>query len=282
MIHLVVGLGLIGGSLAKALSGQAGQEVWGIDTSRKTLDAALAEDAITKAADISDLGSADITWVCLHPRQARDFMIDHTACFKTNSIVTDVCGVKEYLVYPAHQARQARDVRYVGSHPMAGREFSGYAYAQGDLFKGASFILTPIEGTDHEAVDCLRKLADIIGFGQVVVTTPEHHDQVIAFSSQLAHVVSNAYVKSPMLQDEGGFSAGSFQDMTRVARLNADMWTDLFLTNGPALCRELDGLIDHLRQYREAIAQGDNENLHRLLEEGNALKLKSIQKDRKR
>jgi prephenate dehydrogenase len=281
MIHLVVGLGLIGGSLAKALSAHPGQQVWGLDTSRETLDAALAEGAIAKVVSGGDLAEADITWICLHPRQALDFILGHADDFGACHIVTDVCGVKTYLVYPAHQALRERGVRYVGCHPMAGREFSGYAYAQTNLFEGASFILTPLEDTDRDAVECLRDAAAMIGFGRVVVTTPEHHDQVIAFSSQLAHVVSNAYVKSPMLQDESGFSAGSFQDMTRVARLNADMWTDLFLANSPALSRELEGLIGHLEQYRDAIARQDGERLRRLLEEGNALKLQSIQRDGK-
>ena len=275
MTILVVGLGLIGGSLAKALARCTGHEIWGLDRDEVAAQAALEEGTLARIAGAGDLGAADLTLVCLHPRDTIRFLTDHAGDFKPGSIAADVCGVKTAVVEVAHPALQAAGVRYVGCHPMAGREFSGFAYAQADLFQGASFIMTPVEGTDPEAERTLEHLARAVGFGQVVRTTPQHHDRVIAFSSQLAHVVSSAFVKSPMLQDKSGFSAGSFQDMTRVARMNAGMWTELFLANAPALGEELDHLIRSLTEYREALASGDEAGLRALREEGNRLKIAS-------
>ena len=275
MTILVVGLGLIGGSLAKALAQCTGHEIWGLDRDSLAVQAALEEGTLARGASLEDLGAADVTLVCLHPRDTIHFLTGHAGRFRPGALVADVCGVKSAVVEAAHTVLQAAGVRYVGCHPMAGREFSGFAYAQADLFQGASFIMTPVEGTDPEAERVLEHLARAVGFGQVVRTTPQHHDRVIAFSSQLAHVVSSAFVKSPMLQDRSGFSAGSFQDMTRVARMNAGMWTELFLANAPALGEELDHLIHALTEYREALAAGDEAGLHALLEEGNRLKIAS-------
>ncbi len=275
MTILVVGLGLIGGSLAKALAQYTGHEIWGLDRDELAVQAALAEGTLARGASLEDLSAADLTFVCLHPRDTIRFLTGYAGCFRTGAMVADVCGVKSAVVEAAHPALKAAGVRYVGCHPMAGREFSGFAYAQADLFQGASFIMTPVEGTDPEAERMLEHLARAVGFGKVVRTTPQHHDRVIAFSSQLAHVVSSAFVKSPTLQDRGGFSAGSFQDMTRVARMNAGMWTELFLANAPALGEELDLLIHSLTEYRQVLAAGDEAGLHALLEEGNRLKIAS-------
>jgi len=275
---LVAGLGLIGGSLAKALSQYTDHEIWGLDQDAGAVTAALEEGTISRRAGKADLHEADLTWVCLHPRATNNFLKEHADDFRPGAVVVDVCGVKTSVVYPAHEALSARGVRFVGCHPMAGREYSGFAYASADLFQGASFIMTPVEGTDAEATNMLDGLVRALGFGKVVRTTPEHHDRVIAFSSQLAHVVSNAFVKSPMLQDRSGFSAGSFQDLTRVARMNAGMWTELFLANAPALELELNHIIDSLTQYRDALAAGDEDHLYDLLEEGNRLKIASEKK----
>ena len=163
-------------------------------------------------------------------------------------------------------------VRFVGCHPMAGREFSGFDYARADLFDGASFILTPDEHTDPSAVAELEAFARSIGFGQTVTASPEEHDRIIAATSQLAHVVSNAYMKSPTLQKEAGFSAGSYLDLTRVAKLNEEMWTSLFLLNREALLYEVDTIMEHLSQYRDALNRQDAPGLRELLKEGRLLK----------
>ena len=155
---------------------------------------------------------------------------------------------------------------------MAGREYSGFAYSLPDLYKGASIILTPSDYVPDEAKKVVEQLARELKFGRVVYTTPQEHDATIAFTSQLAHVVSSAYIKSPTMRQESGFSAGSFQDLTRVAKLNEDMWTELFLMNQPALQHELEIIIASLEQYRDALDRKDAEKLHELLKEGRILK----------
>ena len=163
---------------------------------------------------------------------------------------------------------------FVGVHPMAGREFSGFDYSTDTLFDNASFIVTPTDNTPQIAVDLLSTLAGSIGFGKVVVTSPEKHDKVIAYTSQLAHIVSNAYVKSPSVHDFNGFSAGSFMDLTRVAKLNEDMWTSLFMCNKEALLYEINYIIDSITEYRDAIEKEDKERLCELLRDGRILKEK--------
>lgn len=160
---------------------------------------------------------------------------------------------------------------------MAGREFSGYDYALDHLFDRASMIITPTEQTSAQAVKDVASLAEIMHFKKVVISSPERHDQIIAFTSQLAHVVSNAYIKSPSSQYYDGFSAGSFLDLTRVAKLNENMWTDLFMMNKEPLLFEIDTIIDHLCEYRDALRKNDNDSLRQLLKDGRELKEKSLE-----
>ena len=155
---------------------------------------------------------------------------------------------------------------------MAGREFSGFEYSLDDLFDNASFIMTPTENTPQEEINLIEDLARSIHFKKVVKTTPEEHDRIIAFTSQLAHVVSNAYIKSPTHRQQLGFSAGSFQDLTRVAKLNEDMWTPLFIMNKEPLCFEIDYIMARLAEYRDAIANEDHDRLRQLLRDGRILK----------
>ena len=209
------------------------------------------------------------TIIALYPEDAIRFLMEHTGQFRRGSIVIDVCGVKAKVVRAVEPAMMDAGVRYVGAHPMAGREFSGIDYATADLYSGASFILTPTEQTDPAAVEILSALALELGFRKTVVATPEEHDQVIAYTSQLAHVVSNAYIKSPTLKQENGFSAGSFKDLTRVAKCNPGMWTSLFLDNRDALLAELDTILLHLTEYRQALANEDADTLFSLLKDGN-------------
>ena len=257
----VVGLGLIGGSLCKTVCKRTTHKCYGLDRSDAVVEQALRDGAICGRLGEDRLGDMDLTVVCLHPRQ---------------TIVTDVCGVKGAVVSAVEQLLMRAGVRYVGAHPKAGREFSGYAYALDTLFDGASFILTPTERSDSEALETLRALALELGFGRVVLATPQQHDETIAFTSQLAHVVSNAYVKSPRLFNQSGFSAGSFQDLTRVAKLDETMWTDLFLLNADALTEEIDTLMGHLAQYRDALAVQDHDALCALLRVGRERKEKSL------
>ncbi|MCH5194915.1 MAG: prephenate dehydrogenase [Oscillospiraceae bacterium] len=270
MIITAVGLGLIGGSLCKAIKKHTNHTVYGIDINKETISMALSQNAID--AETDDLGLADITIVSLYPIDAIDYIINNADKFKSGSIVIDTCGIKKEIVDRVTPVLEKRDVTFIGTHPMAGREFSGFEYSLDNLFDEASFIITPSEATPQAKLNLLKDLAYNIHFKKVVFATPEEHDQIIAFTSQLAHVVSNAYIKSPTHQKQLGFSAGSFQDLTRVAKLNEIMWTPLFMLNKGPLCDEIDCIIEKLTEYRDAMKNDDSDKLRELLKEGRILK----------
>ena len=188
------------------------------------------------------------------------------SAFADGAIVADICGIKGDILSCVRQKK--RNYRYVGTHPMAGKEVSGVNNASPDLFRGANMVLTRDDETDEEAFEIMRELTRDMGFGRIVECDAAFHDKKIALTSQLAHIVSNAYVKSPEAKVHKGFSAGSYKDLTRVAKLNADMWTELFLDNRDNLAAELDGLIENLQQYAAALKAGDGEQLHALLKAG--------------
>ena len=264
----IVGLGLIGGSVCKALKKNTFHHIMGLDADGEVCRKALDSGAIDEIITADGLNDADMTMLCLYPETIVEFVKQHKDKFKPGSIVTDSCGVKEYVVTRCTEVLEPLGVIFVGSHPMAGREFSGFDYSTDDLFKGASYIITPSENTPKMAIDLLSTLACCMGFGKVVTATPKQHDTNIAFTSQLAHVVSNAYVKSPSLFNADGFSAGSFMDLTRVAKLNEYMWSSLFLCNKEALLFELNTIIDNLCEYRDAIGNNDTERLRDILRDG--------------
>ena len=270
----VVGLGLIGGSLCKSLKKHTFHHIMGIDSDKETIRKALEQKAIDEHINDDRLSEANLTIICLYPDAICEFVRKNAGKFKKGSIVTDTCGVKKAIVDSCTPVLEENGVMFLGAHPMAGREFSGFDYSTDSLFEGASFIITPSENTPQIAVDLLSTLAGSIGFGKAVVASPEKHDQVIAYTSQLAHVVSNAYVKSPSVNDFNGFSAGSFMDLTRGAKLNEDMWTSLFMCNKEALLKELDQIISNITEYRDAIREDDKERLRGLLRDGRILKEK--------
>ncbi len=272
----VVGLGLIGGSICKALKKNTFHRILGIDTNRDTIEKALSCGAIDEEITPSRLCEANLTIICLYPEAIVKFVKTNAEHFKKGSIVIDSCGVKEYIVNECTPVLDKQGVIFVGTHPMAGREFSGFEYSTEDLFNGASFIITPTDDTPQIAVDLLQTLAGSIGFGKAVVSTPQKHDEVIAYTSQLAHVVSNAYVKSPSMLNYDGFSAGSFQDLTRVAKLNEYMWSELFMCNRDALLKEINCVLDSITEYRDAIENGELERLIKILRDGRELKEKSL------
>lgn len=270
----VVGLGLIGGSFCKAIKAYTSHICLGVgrDLNSKSVQMALHDDAIDKAIIPEELGEADLSIICLHPQGIIRFIKENAQYFRPGSIVIDAGGVKESIVSEVDAVLKERGVIFIGAHPMAGREFSGYAYSLPDLYKGASIIFTPSDYVPEEAKRTVEQLARDLKFGRVVYTTPQEHDQNIAFTSQLAHVVSSAYIKSPTMRNESGFSAGSFKDLTRVAKLNEDMWTELFLMNQKALLTEVDTIIASLQEYRDALAEGDEKRMHTLLRDGRILK----------
>lgn len=270
----VVGLGLIGGSMCKSLKKHTFHHIMGIDSDSETIEKALKANAIDEEITPDRLSEANLTVISLYPEAICKFVKENADKFKKGSIVIDTCGVKKAIVDYCTPLLEEKGVLFVGVHPMAGREFSGFDYSTDELFDGASFIVTPTENTPQIAVDLLSTLAGSIGFGKVVEATPEKHDQVIAYTSQLAHVVSNAYVKSPSVLDFNGFSAGSFMDLTRVAKLNEHMWTSLFMCNKKALLNELNQIIGSISEYRDAIENEDYDTLCRLLKDGRILKEK--------
>ncbi|MDE5859832.1 MAG: prephenate dehydrogenase [Oscillospiraceae bacterium] len=270
MIITAVGLGLIGGSLCKAIKKHTNHTVYGIDINAETVAMALSQHAID--AETDDLSLADITVVSLYPTDAIDYITANADKFKKDSIVIDTCGIKKEIVDRVTPVLESRGVTFIGAHPMAGREFSGFEYSLDNLFDEASFIITPSPDIPQAKLNLLEDLAYSIHFKKVVFSTPEEHDRIIAFTSQLAHIVSNAYIKSPTHSRQLGFSAGSFQDLTRVAKLNEVMWTPLFMLNKGPLCDEINCIIEKLTEYRDAMENGDSERLSELLKEGRMLK----------
>lgn len=276
----VVGLGLIGGSFAKAFRQKTAHTVWGVEKDPEAAEKALFQGVVERIIPPKGLSEADLTLVALYPESTVEFLLAYRSFLKKGSIAADACGIKAKVVNALDQPLAETGIRYVGTHPMAGREFSGLDYSTAGLYEGASFIMTPTPLTDPNAVETLSELALSVGFGKVVTASPEEHDRVIAYTSQLAHIVSNAYVKSPVLKQENGFSAGSFKDLTRVAKCNPEMWTSLFLDNKEALLTELETLSIHLEEYRKALEAEDAAGLFQLLQEGNDLKEWSLKNDK--
>ena len=221
---------------------------------------------------LTDLSEADVVFVALPPAATIEYLTAHADDFRLGTIVADICGVKQPVVDAVDRLYYDRGIRYVGTHPMAGREVAGFANSDVDLYKNASYIITPTELTDSDAVETLRALAGAIGFTRVELTDPLRHDTIISYTSQLAHVVSSAYIKSPTSALTLGFTAGSFQDMTRVAKLDPDMWTALFDLNRGPLLREIDTLIENLTAFRAALGGGDLDEVRALLERGRVLR----------
>ena len=267
----IIGLGLIGGSFAKAAT-QASHKVRVWNRTRATADRAVAE-GVAQAVLEDDLGACDIIVVALPPAAVVPWIDAHQATFGKGAIVVDATGVKGTICAALEKYAFQDRWTFVGGHPMAGKETSGWDNASADLFRNASMILTPYPSCGRGPLDALEKFFTGLGFGRVVFTTPQHHDRMIALTSQLAHVVSSAYIQDPLAQEHVGFSAGSFNDMTRVARLDPDIWTDLFLANRDALLVTLEGLVARLDGYRAAIASSDADALRALLSAGRAARL---------
>ena len=270
----VVGLGLIGGSLARAIKENTDCRVLGGDLDRTVLLAAKTAGAIDGIlGEDGELSDCDLTLVALYPAATKEFIRSRAADFRPGSVVCDTCGVKRTICPEAFEIAKKHGFRFVGTHPMAGTQFSGFSHSRASMFRAAPLLLVADEGEDFALLGDLHDFFASLGFAGIRFTSPEEHDRMIAYTSQLAHVVSSAYVKSPRSKTQKGFSAGSWRDLTRVARLNADMWADLFLANGDFLVEELDTLIENLTKYRDEISAGDFDALRADLAEGSALKI---------
>lgn len=263
----IVGLGLIGGSLAKAISQNTDHTVYGFDISDTVVKKAVLVDAIEQPLTDELLTQCDVVIVALYPQATIDYVKSHADLFKKGSIVLDCGGVKTMVCDALMPLAEEKGFLFVGGHPMAGLEHSGFTYAKKSLFNNASMIFTPTKGP-IESMGILKELFTAIGFTNIEIATALDHDRKIAFTSQLAHVVSNAYIKSPTAREHMGFSAGSYKDLTRVAKLNEQMWTELFLENSENLVNEIDGLIEELTKYSDAIKSADATTLCQLLKDG--------------
>ncbi|MGN0457428.1 MAG: prephenate dehydrogenase [Eubacterium sp.] len=268
---LVCGLGLIGASFAKTLKKNTTHTVLGWNRTASVTEKALRDGAIDKTGDLSDLiAQADITVVNFYPNAIVPFILEHKDEFKKDSIVTDTCGVKTVICRELE--KHELNFHFIGAHPMAGREVGGYDNSMDTLFDNASFIVTPLDNTPRVKTDALVGLAQSMKFARTVVTTPEHHDEMIAFTSQIAHVLACSYVLSPLAPSHAGYSAGSYRDVSRVARINADMWADLFIDNKDALVREIDDLVSNLMKFKYNIINEDASALKDLMKEANRIK----------
>lgn len=257
----IVGLGLIGGSLAAALRGFEDYEIVGVVRRQATADYALEHgivDRVTQDASAA-LKAADITFLCMNPRQIVQYLKEHQEDFKPGSLVSDVCGIKTSIMEAA--AVLPENVDFIGCHPMAGTEFSGIENSFPTLFHKAHFIMTPRETSTQEHIALIERIAYYIGSRDVIRTTPEKHDDIIAYTSQLMHIVAVAVCDDAELFRCKGFEGGSFRDVTRVAALDVDMWTELFSLNAPALTKIIKRMEDNLHAYRVAVENCDVERI---------------------
>ena len=277
----IVGLGLIGGSFARGYA-QAGVRVLAWDPDE---DVMVAASMGTVSGELNDetLGECDIIVLACYPEACIEWLAAHAQALADATdteaimgpVVIDTVGIKGIVCERAFNLARENGFYFVGAHPMAGTQFSGYAHSRADLFEGAPLVLVPPAVDDSLKLELLSQVREMVrplGFGKFSVTSAEEHDHVIAFTSQLAHVVSNAYVKSPTAQEHHGFSAGSYRDLTRVAHLNASMWAELMTDNAEYLSQELTYLIDSLAAYRDALEKKDEGQLEELLAEGDRIK----------
>jgi len=268
----MIGLGLIGGSLAKSIRSNTDSIIIGNDLNEDVVKRAIDEGVLSGELTRENANSLDMLIVTLYPKDVVNTILEYVPYLKKGCIVLDSTGVKEFVCKSLSKELNEQGIYFIGGHPMAGKEVAGYENSDDQLFKRASMILCKDEYTNEEAFERTAEFFEKVGFLRITKTTPHEHDKVIAFTSQMAHVVSNGYIKTDTLNERYGFSAGSFKDLTRVAKLNEYMWADLFLYNKDALLRELDLFMDNMEKYRTALREENKEELVRLLGEGRVLK----------
>ncbi|MBO5340737.1 MAG: prephenate dehydrogenase/arogenate dehydrogenase family protein [Oscillospiraceae bacterium] len=278
----IIGLGLIGGSMAMALQGFEDHEVVGVDVSQPTLRFAAENhvaDRVTSDAEQA-LRQADIVFLCLHPQGIVDFLAEHRDHFRPGALVTDVCGVKTAIVEAAQVLPP--EVEFIGGHPMAGTEFSGVQNALRHMFRDAHYIIVPDENSSPEKVALLERMAAYIGCSDVVRTTPRQHDAIIAYTSQMMHIIAVSVCDDPQLFEFMGFEGDSFRGCTRVAALDVPLWTQLFSLNADALDQALERLEQNIGAYRSALRCADRSVLAQKLEYSSARKRAMNREEEKR
>ena len=263
----ILGLGLIGGSMARSYA-LAGHTVFACEKDGDMLSFAILAGAVQEPLTNENLPQCDLILLAIYPGGSAAWLEEHAHLIRSEALVMDLCGIKREICQRCFPLAAANGFTFVGGHPMAGSQFSGFKYSRADLFRGQPMVLVPPRFDDMELLDRCRTALEPCGFGSFSVTTAEEHDRMIAFTSQMPHILSNAFIKSPTATKHKGFSAGSYRDLTRVAWLNAGMWAELFMQNKDFTLSELDVYIENLQQYREALARDDLSLLTQLLEEG--------------
>lgn len=271
MLIGIVGLGLIGGSFAKAYT-KAGHQVLASDIDESVLQFAEMSDIVEGELTTDKLGDCDLILICTYAGAAIKYLEDNGRFIGTKPIVIDCCGIKRVVVDKGMELAKKYGFTYAGGHPMAGTQFSGIKYSRADMYMGAPMVIVPPDYNDIILLDRIKKMLLPVGFESITVTSAEKHDEMIAYTSQLAHVVSNAYIKSPVVREHNGISAGSYKDMTRVAWLCPEMWTELCMNNRDNLIKEIDILFENLQKYKVALENEDSEELSRLFLEGKRIK----------
>ncbi len=263
----IVGLGLIGGSFAKAYH-EAGVTVLASNRTEETLKFAMLSGAVDGELTEENIGNCDLVIIAVFPEAAEAFLKRMAPHIGKKPIVIDACGTKRKICSMCFPIAEEYGFTYLGGHPMAGTHKSGFKYARANLYHNAPMVIVPPSFDDIELLDRVKTLLAPVGFGSISVTTAEKHDELIAFTSQMPHIISNAYIKSPTAEKHKGFSAGSYKDLTRVAWLNPKLWAELFLENRDCVLSELDFFINALEQYRDAVKNNDFDTLERLLDDG--------------
>lgn len=267
MIVGILGLGLIGGSLARAYA-KNGHTVYAAEKDESMLEFAQLAGAVHGRLDKETIPCCDLILPAIYAGGSGQWLDENAAFISKDALVIDCCGIKMEICKCGFALAEKYGFTFIGGHPMAGSHFSGFKYSRSNLFQGAPMVLVPPRFDDPMLVERAKAALIPCNFGFYSVTTAEEHDRMIAFTSQMPHIVSNAYIKSPTAQTHKGFSAGSYKDLTRVAWLNPTMWAELFLSNKENILNELNFYINSLTQYKEAIESDDEARLIQLLAEG--------------
>ncbi len=268
----VVGLGLIGGSYAKAYRKNTSCKIYGADKDPAVISTAVGDGTLDGELTKERIPECDLILVALYPEAIINYVKSIAGLIRPKAYVIDTGGLKRNVCQALFPVAAEHGFTFIGGHPMAGKRTSGYEYSTADLFQGASMILVPDDVTEFDTLATAKAIFAPCGFGQITICSAEKHDEMIAFTSELAHIVSNAYMKSPTARHHQGFSAGSYKDLTRVAWLNETMWTEIFMANRDNLIKELDSIIHSLSEYRDAMAEEDRKRLWELLHDGKMAK----------
>ena len=263
----ILGLGLIGGSLARAYS-LAGHTVYAAERNESVLSFAILSGAVHKPLNEDTIPLCELLLLAIYPGGCTSWLEENAHLISKRTLVIDCCGIKAEICSRCFPLSSKFGFTFVGGHPMAGSQFSGFKYSRADMFQGAPMVLVPPSFDDINLLERVKKALEPCGFGMYSITTASAHDKMIAFTSQMPHILSNAFIKSPSALNHKGFSAGSYKDLTRVAWLNAPMWAELFLENKENILFELDAYLSNLTAYRDAIASDNFQTLTDLLEDG--------------